>query len=463
MKQFAAVFSFFFLLLFSNVLLQQPAASASALEEAKTLVNDYYAGEVTSEMQNAQTLDELMSYLDVHSTAYTREEYEGFLQSVDQQTVGIGVVIEKHDKGVLVSRVIKGGSAESGGIVVGDIITAVDGVDISTATVSEASSKITGPNNTQVKLTILKSNGQVVQLTLTRKLFTVENVTSKLLYGNIGYIAFESFSTTVDREITREYNELKNLGATSFIVDVRNNGGGYVDAAEKVIGMFPRAKWAYTLIDSKGEDVIAANTNNRLRAIFPADTKLLLNGFSASASEMLAGALKDQQAAYLYGTTTYGKGTMQAFFEVAGGEYYIKLTIAEFQSPKGNKIDGIGITPNTESDTPLQLAHFQTLTEKLPSYKELSNMENVPTSKTFKITFNKNVKSDLKNDAVELVELGGDKIDIRLFRNGNKLEVKPVKPLTAGAQYMLLIHPTVQTKHNKMLKNGAYMHITVAK
>lgn len=463
MKQLAAVFSFFFLLLFSNVLFYQPAASASALEEAKLLINDYYAGEITSEIQNAQTLDELMSYLDVHSTAFTREEYEGFLNAVDQQTVGIGVVIEKHDKGVLISRVIKGSSAEASGLIVGDVITAVDGVDISAATVSEASSKITGPNNTQVKLKVLKSDGQTVQLTLIRKLFTVENVTSSLLYGNIGYIAFESFSTSVDRDITREYNRLKELGATSFIVDVRNNGGGYVDVAEKVIGMFPRAKWAYTVIDSKGEEVVPANTNNRNRALFAADTKVLMNSFSASASEMLAGALKDQQAAYLYGTTTYGKGTMQAFFEIAGGEYYMKLTIAEFQSPDGHKIDGVGIKPDIASDVPLQLAHFQALTEQFAKYKALPKMENVLTTKTFTVSFNKNVTSNLAYEAIELVELGGEKVDVRVFKDGNKLEVKPVKPLKAGGHYALMIHPTVHSKHNQSLKNGAYLHITVAK
>lgn len=461
MRKFAITCSFFFLLLFSSVLSFHPTASASALEEAKVLVNDYYAGEVTSDMQNAQSLEELMSYLDVHSTAYTREEYEGFIQSVDHQTVGIGVVIEKHDKGVLISRVIKGSSAEAGGIVAGDIITAVDGVDISTATVSEASSKITGPNNTQVKLSILKSDGKVVQLTIIRKPFTVENVTSSLLYGNIGYIAFESFSSTVDREITNAYNDLKKLGATSFIVDVRNNGGGYVDAAEKVIGMFPSAKWAYKLIDNQGEAVYAANTNHRKRAIFPADTKLLVNGFSASASEMLAAALKDQQAAFLYGTTTYGKGTMQAFFEVAEGEYYIKLTIAEFQSPNGNKIDGVGIEPDTESNMPLQIAHFQSLSEKFTAYKKLSSMENVSASKTFNITFNKSVTSDLDYNAIELVELGGNKIETRIFKDGNKLKVKPVKNLAAGGHYMLVIHPTVKSKHNQMLKNGAYLYITV--
>lgn len=461
MKQFATVFSFLFLLLIPNALLEQPAASASPLEEAKALVNSMYVGEMTDEMQNAQTLDELMSYLDVHSEAYTREEYESLLQSIDQQTVGIGVVIEKHEYGVLISRVIKGGSAEAAGIVAGDIILEVDGVDVSNATISDASSKITGPPNTKVQLKILKANGEVVQLTINRTLFTSENVTSSILYGNIGYIAFESFSSTVDREITREYNRLKNLGATSFIVDVRNNGGGYVDTAEKVIGMFPRARLAYTLIDSNGKQIILSNTNSRNRAIFPANTRVLLNGFSASASEMLAGALKDQRAAYIYGTTSYGKGTMQAFFELTGGEYYIKLTIAEFQSPFGKKIDQVGIQPDVNSNTPLQQAHFEALTEKYAEYKELPKMNNVKPTKTFKINFNKNVTTDIQYDAIELVELGGDKVDVQFIRNGSTVEVKPIYPLKADAQYALFIHPTLQSKHNKSLKSGAYMHITV--
>lgn len=461
MKQLAAVFSFCFMLLSSALF--GITAEASALEDTKDLIKQYYVGKINGNLDEAKTVEELTSYLDVHSVAYTAEEYEAFINSVNQETIGIGIIIEKHPQGVFISNVVNGGSAQANGIVAGDIITHVNGVNISEYTVNEASAVITGPANTIVQLTVLKVSGETVNYHLLRKKFSVENVTSKLLYGNIGYIAFASFSQSVDQEITSAYNKLKEQGATSFIVDVRNNGGGYVDTAKKVIGMFPDAVLAYTDINKLGAVVIEADTQNANRAIFPANTKLLVNSWSASASDMLAAALKDQKAAYLYGTTTYGKGTMQGFFSVNNGEYIIKLTMAEFRSPYGNKIDGIGITPHKETDIPLQEAHLESLLETYKNYKALPKMADVAPTKTFKINFSKAVSSAISPNDIELVELGGQKIATEITHNGNSLIIKPTKALTKGSHYALFVHPSVKSSNNKNIKQGIHMHITVAK
>lgn len=459
MKKYTFIVSFLLCFLYiSNV-----SAADTALEETKELIEDYYVGEIKGNLQSATSIEQLMGMLDEHSVAFTREEYYNFVNAVDSQSVGIGVIIEKHDLGVIINEIFDGGSAQKAGLKSGDIITAVDGIPLVDKTISEASSLITGKVNTDVTLHVQKVSGEMIKITLTRVAFSIPNVTSELLYGNVGYIAFNSFSSSGDREITRAYNHLKAKGATSFILDIRNNTGGYVDTAEKVIGMFPKAEYAYKLIDNTGSTIISANTINQSRAIFPEDTKILINGWSASASDMLAAAVKDQKAALLYGSTTYGKGTMQMIFQVANGQYYIKLTVAEFQSPYGNKIDSVGINPDFPSEIPLQLAHLDTIVSKLNNYKMRPKMENAQPNKEFSIKFNKSVSTKFKADSIELVELGGEKVDIDIHISSNKVNMKPTKPLKNGANYLLIIHPSVKTKHNLNLNTGAYMHITILK
>jgi len=459
LRKFVFLLSFLCCFLFtSNV------SANNVLEETKELVKNYYVGNIKGDIDSATSLEQLMGMLDVHSVAFTKEEYNNFVNAVDQQSIGIGVIIEKHELGVIIREILAGGSAQKAGLNSGDIIISVDGTPLKDKTIAEASSLISGSINTKVKLEVQREDGKIISITLTRTAFSIPNVTTELLYGNVGYITFSSFTSIGDREITRAYNKLKNEGATSFILDIRNNTGGYVDTAEKIIGMFPNANYAYKLIDYTGTSLVKANTNNNWRAIFPKDTKILVNGMSASASDMLAAAVKDQKAALLYGSTTYGKGTMQMLFRVGNGQYYIKLTIAEFQSPYGNKIDSIGIDPDVSSEIPLQLAHLDTIVAKLNRYKMLPKMVNVGPSKTFSIQFNKIVSPKLKDNSIELVELGGKKVDIQVNVDSNKVNIHPVKPLKNGAHYLLLIHPSsTKTKHNLHLNTGAYMHITVSK
>src|SRR5690606_3615943 len=135
-----------------------------------------------------------------------------------------------------------------------------------------------------------------------RKPFSVENVSTKLLYGNVGYIQLNSYSSNGVSEVKEAYQSLASKGATSFILDLQNNGGGYVSTAEDIIGLFPGATNAYKLRVSEGV-YTAPSTYQALK--FPENTRVLVNRFSASASEMTAAALLDQNAGILYGEQTY--------------------------------------------------------------------------------------------------------------------------------------------------------------
>ena len=420
-------------------------------------MEDYYVGNINGDLQQATTVEQVIDMLDPYSTYYTADEFNEFMNSINMTSVGIGIVIEQHEKGILIQDVIENGSAFTEGVEVGDIITHINGNSTVGLSTSDASSRILGKENTTVTLTFLKSNGQSVTKTIMRKPFSLPNVTSKLLYGNVGYISLASFSSDAASLIKEAIRDLTNKGAKSFILDLQNNGGGYVSAAEEVIGLFPNAKEAYTYEDASGEYVVHAK---RQSVQFPTNTRVLINGYSASASEMTAAALVDQKAAILYGEKTYGKGTMQSFYELSDGSY-LKLTMAKFAGPVATAINEVGVSPHIETtDNALYKAHYDTIVEQYPQYKELSSLRNVPTTKTFTVNFN-NTVGIVPDGAIELVQLGENGVDITIKKQGSTLLVTPTKPLVSGEQYMLIIHPTIKGSANNVLKKGSYLYITV--
>lgn len=436
------------------------ATFASTVDDIKNIVRSEFVGDINGDLNKANTIEEIMEMLDPYSTYFTASEFEAFLNSVDLTSVGIGVVIEKHEKGILLLQVIEGASAELAGVMPGDIITAINGAETAPMSVQEASSLILGKPNTPVTLTFLKLNGSTVTKSLVRKAFSLPNVTTELLYGDVGYITLSSFSNDAVSLISKAVQKLKTDGATSFILDLQNNGGGYVSAAEQLTGMFSGAIHAYKLKEASKTTTVRAIAQS---VKFPTQTKVLINRYSASASEMLAASLLDQQAAVLYGETTYGKGSMQTFFELNDGGY-LKLTVGHFTGPANTVINKVGVEPNIPTTSnPIYQAHFDTIVEQYARYHEKTNLLNVPTSKTFTVNFNGTLASSIDSSSVELVQLGGQSVDVTIKPNGHQLLVTPVAPLVAGGEYALIIHPIIKDSNGKMMKKGYYLHITVAK
>lgn len=430
---------------------------AAPLDEIKEIVKQNYVGDIDGNIDNATSIQELTNMLDPYSTYYTVDEFNAFLNAVDLTSVGIGIVIEKVDSGIKIIDLIDGGSAKIAGLKAGDIITAVDGTSTTALTIDQASSRITGKPNTTVTLTILREDGTIITKTLTRKAFSLPNSSSKMLYGNVGYISLNSFSNDATSLLSKAVQQLKKQGATSFILDLQNNGGGYVTAAEQIIGMFPNAKNAYKLKESTGTTMIPA-----LKQVttFPENTKVLVNKSSASASEMTAAALLDQHAATLYGQTTYGKGAMQAFYQLEDGSY-LKLTVGHFFGPNGTVINHVGVKPNvTTTSTPLSQAHYDAIVENLTNSKELTSLKNVPLNKTFTVNFSKQLASSIDSNAVQLIELGGNTVEATVKVSGQKLLVTPSNSLVAGKEYMLIIQPGIKNSNGKALKQGIHLHIT---
>lgn len=445
-----------FALLFSFPL----ASFANTLDEVKDYVESYYVGDIDGDIQKATSIDQVMDSLDAYSSYFTEAEFNQFINAVDMKTVGIGVAIQKHDKGILITEVFDGGGAKKAGIVAGDIITAVDGKSAAPLTTEEASSRITGEENTSVQITILKESGKSEAVTIVRKAFSLPNASEDLLYGRIGYISLSSFSNDTSQLISDAIVSLEKQGATRFILDLQNNGGGYVVAAEQLIGMFPNAINAYNLKEASG--ITKAEALPQFIQ-FPEKTKVLINKNSASSSEMTAAALRDQKAAVLYGQQTYGKGSMQSFLQLSDGSY-LKLTTGHFMGPKNTIINHVGVKPNIPTtDNPLFKAHYDTILEMHPTYQEKASLANVPTSKSFTINFSDQVAKNVDSKHVDLVTLGGEKVATSIDTRENKLFVTPKEPLIAGQHYALVVHPGIENAKSRTTKKGTIIYITVQK
>ncbi len=458
------LWSFLFILSFVIFPLSNASAANNdqqLVEEIKEIITENYVGKINGDLQKATTIPDIINMLDPYSTYFSKQEFEEFMNSINLSTIGIGVVIEEHEDGIHILQVIDEGGASEAGVVAGDIIIAINGQSIVGNSIEEASSLLIGNEGTQVQVKLLHENGSTSTKTITRKKFTLPNVESALLFGNVGYIAMSSFSEDGAQLVKEAMIQLKQRGATSFILDLQNNGGGYVATAEQLTGLFPKAKIAYLLQEAHDSYEVRAKQQN---VKFPADTRILVNRYSASASEMLAASLQDQQSAILYGETTYGKGAMQGFYELHDGSY-LKLTVGKFTGPSGHTINEVGVKPNIQTKTaPIFQAHYDAIKAQYKDYQELVSLKNVPTTKTFTVKFSQAFTTPIPEGSVQLVALGGDEISFTTkVEKDNSLIITPTDPLVEGQEYMLLVHPTIQKPTGGKLQKGIYLHIAVTK
>ncbi|NYF23542.1 S41 family peptidase [Sporosarcina sp. JAI121] len=289
-------------------------------------------------------------------------------------------------------------------------------------------------------------------------------ITSSMLYGNIGYIKIDTFSADLGKQVETHWSKLKKAGATGLIVDLRFNGGGYVDSAEQLLGFYQGVTDAYYLKTREGNKMIKPVPT---KTKFPKQSYVLVNRYSASASEIVAASLKDQQAATIVGETTKGKGTVQSFFEFDNGGA-LKLTIGQFTGPKGAVVHKKGVEPaiKMEPNKELVTIHQRILNETLSKkqYKKLNTLQNVPTNKTFDVEFTQpmNFKDAQASNTIELVKAGGVAVPVTVKqKTDNTLEVIPKKQLQLGGTYTLVINPGMKNTNSRTVKQGTFVPITV--
>lgn len=292
---------------------------------------------------------------DPYSVYYTAEEYEDMMNTSSGSYEGIGVSIQQNaeTKTLTVIRVFKDSGAEAAGMLPKDVITGVNGRTLNGEDVSEVVTWIKGEPGTTVDVTVYRpSTDEELTLTIERKTIDNSTVSYKMLANNIGYIEVTDFYEKTGDQFQSAISDLKAQGMQSLIIDLRNNPGGYVNV---VVDMCNQ-------ILSEGTIVYTEDKNGTVLEKYEADDKesldipmaVLVNGSSASASEIFAGCMKDHGVATLVGTTTFGKGIVQQVVPLSDGSA-IKLTIAKYFTPNGNDIHKIGIEPDVEVELPDEL------------------------------------------------------------------------------------------------------------
>ncbi|MGN1327007.1 MAG: S41 family peptidase [Clostridia bacterium] len=324
------------------------ASLVKTLENFKAMLKQKYIGEIDEEKLIEGAIKGYVEGLGDPYTEYlTKEEMQEFTEETNAEYVGIGVYVANNtvDNTILVAGVMKNSPALEAGMQAGDIITKVDGVPYTGEELSDATKVLKGQEGTTVKVTILR-DGKESELTVTRKKITVEHVASKMLENNIAYIQIDSFDSGVVEAFKEQITTLKNDGAKGIIIDLRSNGGGIVDEATGVADLFLEKNETILITKSKNEEEQITKSKNA-PIITDIPVVILVNEGTASASEILAGALKDKYGATIVGKTTYGKGVIQTLYSLTDGSG-LKITTDEYYTPNHNKINKVGITPDVE-------------------------------------------------------------------------------------------------------------------
>ncbi len=305
------------------------------------ILNSYVEKVDEKELTNA-AIKGMYNYLGDPYTSYLdKDSTDNLMDRLKGEYKGIGVEITTNESGTVVMTVFENSPAEEAGIMVGDIITKVKGVDVNGKTTSEVSNMIKSTNgNVEIEV-----NRGGITKTLTLKVSTVSiKSVIKNKYDKTGYLRIETFSNTTYKQFKENLETLEKDGIENLIVDVRNNGGGFLNSAVEIAELFvEKGKPIYGL-QTKDKKEMYKDTTKEKR-----DYKVivLINGGSASASEVLAAALKESYGATLLGTKSYGKGTVQDTSELESGGM-IKYTTAYWLTPKGVTINEKGLTPDIE-------------------------------------------------------------------------------------------------------------------
>lgn len=305
------------------------------------ILNSYVEKVDEKELTNA-AIKGMYNYLGDPYTSYLdKDSTDNLMDRLKGEYKGIGVEITTNESGTVVMTVFENSPAEEAGIMVGDIITKVKGVDVNGKTTSEVSNMIKSTNgNVEIEV-----NRGGITKTLTLKVSTVSiKSVIKNKYDKTGYLRIETFSNTTYKQFKESLETLEKDGIENLIVDVRNNGGGFLNSAVEIAELFiEKGKPIYGL-QTKDKKEMYKDTTKEKR-----DYKVivLINGGSASASEVLAVALKESYGATLLGTKSYGKGTVQDTSELESGGM-IKYTTAYWLTPKGVTINEKGLTPDIE-------------------------------------------------------------------------------------------------------------------
>ena len=328
----------------------------SALSDTKTvqklnylesLINEEYLEEKEEDSLREGLYAGIMSGLnDPYSTYYTAEQYKELNTSNEGSYVGIGAVLQNDkDGGAKIVQLYEGGSGEQAGLKKGDVLKAIDGEDVTEKETSDIASMIRESDKDSVTLTIQR-NEETKEIKVEICDVEIQTVSHEMLDDETGYIRISEFSEVTSNQYKKAFEDLQDKGMKKLVVDLRDNPGGLLTAVCDVLRqILPEGLIVYT--EDKNGKKEEEKCDGKSELAMP--LAVLVNGGSASASEIFAGAVKDYGIGTIVGTTTYGKGVVQTIQPLSDGSA-VKITIAKYFTPKGNDINKKGIAPDVEAE-----------------------------------------------------------------------------------------------------------------
>jgi carboxyl-terminal processing protease len=287
----------------------------------------------------------LASLGDAHTSYMDPEQYAEFTAPLEGSFEGIGAYVDVSGKYLTIISPMPGSPAEKAGLKSGDEVIKVDGKDVTGQDPSVVLKSVKGPAGTDVTITIQRpETADPFEVTITRQKIVVPSITSEIKAGDIGYIYIGAFGDTTTEELKTALKTLLAQNPKGLILDLRYNGGGYLDTAIGVISQFIPDGVVMIEQDSSGKEITYEAQPGGLATKIP--LVVLVNEGSASASEITAGAIQDLKRGTLVGVTTYGKGSVQNLFKLQDDPGAIHITIARWLTPNRHQINEIGITPD---------------------------------------------------------------------------------------------------------------------
>ena len=327
-----------------------PMSRSAKVEIMESYLDKYYVEAFDKTLVEEMLYSGMAAGVGDRYTYYMPEEnLEQYLENANGNFDGVGIEVYTTQEGeVTVSRVMEGQPAEKAGMQEGDVIIGVDGEDMRGKLISDVAAKIRGKAGTKVTIQVLrKSTDETLEMTMERAVVVMESVSHRMINGNIGYISISGFKENTYDQFKTVLDALQEKGMQGLVLDLRDNPGGLVKSVYHIgEELLPEGTMVYTMDKQENREDLECDGE-----YLDIPLVVLVNENSASASEILAGAVKDTERGTLVGMQTFGKGLVQRLFTLPDGSG-LNVTIQKYYTPKGTSIHGVGVTPDEKVQLP---------------------------------------------------------------------------------------------------------------